>query len=95
MSTNYALFTNLSKLAINKNASAETRAIAFLKLDQLKSWLSAKATSDEEWKAHYNYLIKQISALQEDPDEYKVENLLPPPPGMPIGDGGFGQEEKE
>jgi len=60
--------------------------MAFLKLDQLKIWLTSKATADEEWKAHYNYVIKQIQALQEDPDEYKVENLLPPPPGMPIGD---------
>jgi len=86
MATNYALFTNLTKLSLHKNASAETRAIAFLKLDQLKTWLMAKATTDEEWKAHYNYVVKQINALQEDPDEYKTESLSPPPPGMPIGD---------
>lgn len=95
MSTNYTLFTNLSKLAVHKSASAETRAITFLKLDQLKSWLAAKATADEEWKAHYSYLVKQIAALQADPDEYKAENLLPPPPGMPIGDGDFMPGEKE
>jgi len=94
MTTNYVLFTNLTKLALHKNATAETRAIAFLKLDQLKSWLAAKSTTDEEWKAHFSYLIRQINALQEDPDQYKVESLLPPPPGMPIGDGevGFLQE---
>jgi len=86
MATDYVLFTNLTKLALHKNAAAETRAIAFLKLEQLKSWLSAKSTTEEEWKAHFAYLIKQINALQEDPDEYKVESLLPPPPGMPIGD---------
>ena len=86
MATNYALFTNLTKLALHKNAFAETRAVTFLKLDQLKIWLAAKTTTDEEWRAHYNYLIKQIDALQENPDEYKVESLLPPPPGMPIGD---------
>ncbi len=86
MATNYSLFTNLTKLALHKNASAEARAVAFLKLDQLKTWLSAKTTTDEEWKAHYNYVIKQIGALQENLDEYKVESLLPPPPGMPIGE---------
>jgi len=95
MATNYALFTNLTKLALHKNALAETRAVVFLKLDQLKTWLAAKTTTDEEWKAHYNYIAKQIDALQENPDEYKVENLLPPPPGMPIGDCDLNYLDKE
>ncbi len=60
-------------------ASAESRAIAFLKLDQLKAWVTAKGSTDEEWKAHYNYVIKQINALQEDPDEYKVESSASSP----------------
>jgi len=85
MSVNYALFTNLSKLALDKDAFAQTRAIVLLKLDQLKTWLQARQTSDESWKAHYTYLIKQISELQEDPDEFKEVNLLPVPPGAPIG----------
>ncbi len=53
MSTSYALFTNLSRLALHKDASVQTRAIVSLKLDQLKSWLQAKQTSDESWKAYY------------------------------------------
>ncbi len=86
MATNYALFTNLAKLALHKNASAESRAIAFLKLDQLKAWLTSRASTDEDWKASYNYIIKQINSLEENPDDYKVDTLLPPPPGMPIGE---------
>ncbi|HLZ17571.1 MAG TPA: zinc-dependent metalloprotease [Cyclobacteriaceae bacterium] len=89
MAVNYSLFISLSKLAVHKNASAETRAIVFLKLDQLKAWLASRVTSDEAWKAHFAYLVRQISALLDDPDEYKAENLLPPPPGMPIGDCGL------
>jgi hypothetical protein len=91
MSTNYALFTNLSKLALNKDASAPTKAIATLKLDQLKNWLQSRATADEEWKAFYAYLVQQIDKFQQDPDEFKQENLLPAPPGQPIGmdDGDF------
>jgi hypothetical protein len=86
MSVNYALLTNLSKLALDeKDASVQTRAIAMLKLDQLKSWLQSKQTTDEEWKAHYAFLAKQIESLQDDPQEYKQENLLPAPPGAPIG----------
>jgi len=91
MSINYSLFTNLSKLALNKDASAPAKAIATLKLDQLKNWLQSRATTDEEWKAYYAYLVQQINKFQDDPDEFKVENLLPAPPGQPIGmdDGDF------
>ena len=85
MSLNYALFTNLSKLTLDKDAFAQTRAIVSLKLDQLKVWLQARQPSDESWKADYTYLVKQISNLQEDPDEFKAENLLSLPPGAPIG----------
>ncbi|MBS1557313.1 MAG: zinc-dependent metalloprotease [Bacteroidetes bacterium] len=86
MSTNHILLVNLQKLALNKNASAETHAIVWMKLDQLKTTLISKTTSDEEWKAHYAYIVRQINALQQNPDDYKTEILPPPPPGMPIGD---------
>ncbi len=89
MSTNYALFTNLSKLGVDNEASAQTRAIAFLKLDQLKSWLQSKQTTDESWKAHYLFIAKKISILQEDPEEYKKDTLLSIPPGAPIGSTEF------
>ncbi len=85
MGTNYALFTNLSKLAVNKDASVQTKAIVSLKLDLLKAWLQTKQTTDESWKAHYAFMVKQISNLQEDPEEFKQDNLLPVPPGAPIG----------
>jgi hypothetical protein len=85
MSTSYALFTNLAKLAISKDASAPTKAIATFKLDQLKSWLKARATTDEEWKAYYAYIVIQIDQFQDDPAEYKQDNLMAAPPGMPIG----------
>ena len=88
MTINYAWVTNLAKLALNKDASAQARAVAFLKLDQLKIWLDGKrvSTTDEPWKAHYSYLHLQISKLQENPDDFKQDNLLPAPPGQPIGD---------
>jgi hypothetical protein len=78
---------NLTKLTLNTSASSQSRAIANLKLDQLKSWLIApsRATTDEAWRAHYSYLLSKINKLQEDPDRYKQENLLEAPPGQPIG----------
>jgi hypothetical protein len=88
MTVNYVWITNLTQLALSKNASAQARAVAFQKLDQLKTWLVTKSgtTTDESWKAHYNYLVIQIKKLQEDPDDFKEDNFLPAPPGMPIGE---------
>ncbi len=88
MAIDHALFINLTKLALNKDAAAPTKAIAFMKLEQLKAWLSSKAsvTLDEEWKAFYSYLSGQIIKLQSSPEEFKQENLLVAPPGQPIGD---------
>jgi hypothetical protein len=85
MSTANALFTNLAKLAVSKDASAQTKAIVNFKLDQLKSWLQSKSTTDEAWKAYYAYLAKQISQFQDDPDEFKQDKVLEAPPGAPIG----------
>jgi Met-zincin/Domain of unknown function (DUF5117) len=91
MAIDNALFTNIVKLSVSKDAATPAKAIASLKLEQLKAWLGAKtpATIDEEWKAFYNYLFNQIGKLQANPEEYKLENLLPAPPGMPIGDTGL------
>jgi hypothetical protein len=87
MATANALFTNLSKLSVSKDAAAPAKAIAQLKLAQLQAWLAPKvaSTQDEEWRAFYSYLNRSINRLQEDPDEFEQENLLPSPPGMPIG----------
>ncbi|MCX8489560.1 MAG: zinc-dependent metalloprotease, partial [Cyclobacteriaceae bacterium] len=86
MSTNHVLFANLAKLALAKNASGETKAIVLLKLEQLKGWLLNKTTTDEEWRAHYAFIVRQIITMQQNPEEFKGEELLPAPPGMPIGD---------
>jgi len=87
MTVNHALLNNLIKLSINADASAQARAIASLKIDQLKIWLTEKArtASNESWKAHYAYALSLINAFRENPEKYEAENLLPAPPGAPIG----------
>jgi len=85
MATNYVLFNNLVKLAMSKNSSPATKATTFLKLDQLKAWLAGKVTGGEEWRAHYSFVVRQINLMQQNPEEFKSEELLPAPPGMPIG----------
>jgi hypothetical protein len=88
MTVNYVWVTNLAKLALSKEASAQTRAVVFQKIDQIKIWIVSKVagTLDESWKAHYSYLLTQIKKLQDNPDQFKQDSLLPPPPGQPIGE---------
>jgi Met-zincin/Domain of unknown function (DUF5117) len=85
MATANALFTNLTKLALHKDAAAPTKAIAQLKLSALASWLSNRGTTAEEWSAFYAYLSNSIKRFQNEPQEYAQEVLLPAPPGQPIG----------
>lgn len=87
ITVNHSLLNNLMKLALNNNASAQARAVASLKMDQLKTWLSekVKVTSPESWKAHYAYELLLINEFREDPKKYEADNLLAPPPGQPIG----------
>jgi hypothetical protein len=86
MAVNIALIWNLASLALNKDALGQTKSIIHFKITQLIAWLSTRATADDGWRAHYSYLAEKLTQLQDDPDEYKEENVLPPPPGMPIGD---------
>jgi hypothetical protein len=87
MTTNNALFVSLAVLAQHEDASAQSRAVARFKLNQLKSWLTnqANTATQDEWKAHYSYLAGEINSLLTNPKEYKPENLFDAPPGQPIG----------
>ena len=77
-------------LAMDVNATAQVRALASLKLGELKDWLSkrVKQTKDESQRAHYAFGIEQISTYQEDPDQLKLTKPVTPPDGQPIGDDG-------
>lgn len=86
MTVNYSMLMNLIHLALHKDASPQARAIALYKLDELKYWVSTTVIGEDTWRAHYKYLDAQIKLLQENPDEYKQDVLLPAPPGQPIGE---------
>jgi hypothetical protein len=87
MTVNHTLLNNLISLAINTKASPQARAIALLKIDQLKMWLAnkTKITVAESWKAHYAFELASINAFAEDPKKYESENAVQAPPGQPIG----------
>jgi hypothetical protein len=82
------VFVNaLIRLAANKSASTQVKAVAFLKLNQLDSLIKEriKAVADEDWKAHYMYTQERIRTFMDDPQDFKIEFELNPPPGQPIG----------
>jgi hypothetical protein len=91
MSIDAALFFNLARAATSKEVSIPARAIISSRLDQLRSWLQQRGpvTTDEEWKAFYGYMAAMIVRMNEEPDEFKAEYPLDPPPGMPIGSYDF------
>jgi hypothetical protein len=87
ITVNAVVLNNLIKLALNNEASALVRSIVNLKLSQIKLYASSKLkVEDEQWQAHYLDVVSRINKFMENPEAYKHENFLPPPPGQPIGE---------
>jgi Met-zincin/Domain of unknown function (DUF5117) len=82
---------HLMSLASDEQAAAETRAIASLKLDELKGWLAAqmKTTTDESRRAQVFFALQQIERFEKNPGELHLTVPAPPPAGDPIGDDGW------
>jgi len=74
----------LMMLAQNALASEQTRAIAFLKLDDLRKWLLARQTADIAERAHSVYAAAQIKRFQDDPKQITISKPADPPDGSPI-----------
>jgi hypothetical protein len=86
---NIVLLYNLMGLAVDERTAPQVRAIIFLKLNELKNWLSQqvniKPVKDESQKAHYLYGLSQIDLFLKNPEKVKLAAPLPPPAGAPIG----------
>lgn len=79
---------HLMSLASNENASAQVRAIAAHKLNQLKTWMTAQAgltAQDEGRRAHLLFALAQLKKFEENPKELSLPRPLEPPDGQPIG----------
>ena len=78
---------NLMGLAAG--GSPEVRAVAALKITQLKSRLAAgvPALKDESQLAHFRFGISEIERYQADPLKFVLPEPVAAPPGAPIGMG--------
>ena len=66
ITTNEVLLIQLFRLARSKEASSQVRAIAFMKIGELKNWLarSVQTTRTEAWKAHSHVCAGRNSSIQ-------------------------------
>jgi hypothetical protein len=81
---NVALY-DLMALAANEKASGQVRAVASLKLEELKSWLNAQAGDSAEQHAHRFFAAARIATFQKDPKQSDFTVPSEPPDGPPIG----------
>jgi hypothetical protein len=79
---------DLMSLAVNERASQQARAIASLKLEELKKWSTGAQTAakDSEERAHLYFAATQIAQFQKDPKLIPIPTPAQPPDGPPIGD---------
>jgi len=84
---NIIVLSELMSLAANERASNQVRAIAELKLEELKDWLAAqqRILENRNQKAYLRYAENQIKRFQEDPKKMNLSKANDPPDGQPIG----------
>lgn len=84
---NDVLLTNLFKLASGKESSGLVKSIGNYKIDALAKYIEAriKTITDTQTQVFLKYALQRIANYKDDPSEFMVENVLPPPPGQPIG----------
>jgi hypothetical protein len=82
---------HLMSLSANDDAATQARAMAWLKLDELKNWLTgqAKKSKDESARAHYAFAAAEISQFQTNPQQMRLLRPVEPPAGPPIGSDEF------
>jgi hypothetical protein len=86
---NNLVLKQLMMLATNKEASDQARAVATLKINELKIWLASNAfkAADPAWKAHYTFALDQLKGFDVNSKELNVTSPLTPPDGAPIESG--------
>jgi hypothetical protein len=79
-------------LAFNEGVSPQARAIASLKLEELKKWATGarNGAKDSEERAHLYFAPTQIAQFQKDPKLIPIPTPAQPPDRPPIGDDHYG-----
>jgi len=86
---------DLITLAANERAPDKVRAVAWLKLAELKGWLNAPLGSRRDLSdpAHTGFAVRQIELFEKDPKRLDLTPPAEPPDGPPIGAMGDGDDD--
>lgn len=84
---NAVVLDRLMTLAADEHATDQVRAVAFLKLDDLKKWLALRPAlqKDAPTRAEFLFAQNQIERFEKNPAEVHVSTPAQPPAGDPIG----------
>ncbi|MCU1328090.1 MAG: hypothetical protein JWN34_3460 [Bryobacterales bacterium] len=74
----------LMQLAASIEASEQAKALAWLKLDDLRKWAGSAPSKDTAQRAHYQFGAAQIKRFQDDPKQIGVNKPAEAPDGPPI-----------
>ncbi len=90
-SVNAVVLDNMISLAADPQAAPQTRAIALLKLEQLKKWMEGQLqmSSGDSRQAELFYAAHEIDAFEKNPAAVHLAHPPAPPAGDPIGDDGW------
>ncbi len=80
------MLKHLMGLAVNDQAYDEVRARAFAKIKEIKFYIVAhtgRKTNNDG--VYYQYVVDKIDAFLDDPEEFKVPDMIKAPDGSPIG----------
>ena len=83
-----AVLFDLMTLAAHPRSSEQVRAIAALKLEEVRAWLVADTTAaanEPAERAHRFFAAAQIAQFQKDPRQLDLTPPSEPPDGPPIG----------
>jgi hypothetical protein len=88
---NAVVLSHLMALAADEHASSQVRAVALLKLDELKKWITSQENlvKDVETRAEFFFAKNQIDHFEKNPAEVHVTAPATPPAGDPIGSDGW------
>jgi hypothetical protein len=88
---NVALY-DLMALTANERASDEVRAVAWVKLGQLKGWLNTQLYHKAD-QPHVAFALRQIELFEKDPKRLDLTAPVEPPDGPPIGAMGDADDD--
>lgn len=88
---NSVVLDHMIGLAADAEAAPQTRAIAFLKLDQLKKWMEdqQQMSSGGSRQTELFYASHEIDTFEKNPATIHLIRPPAPPAGDPIGDDGW------